>query len=78
MNKIAALKMKFKEYCEPRKNLPCIRHMFFTRSQSSEETIDAYVTDLKHMVKDCEFGDLTDSLIRDIIVCGIRDDNVHA
>lgn len=52
--------------------------MFFMRSQSSEETIDTYVTDLKHKAKDCEFGDLTDSLIRDIIVCGMRDDNVHA
>jgi hypothetical protein len=48
------------------------------RSQSSEETIDSYVTDLKHKAKDCEFGDLTDSLIRDRIVCGIRDDNVRA
>lgn len=52
--------------------------MFFMRSQSSEETIDTYVTDLKHKAKDCEFGDLTDSLIRDIIVCGMRDDNVRA
>ncbi|KAJ0009566.1 hypothetical protein NQD34_001268 [Periophthalmus magnuspinnatus] len=32
-DKIAVLKKKFQEYCEPRKNLPYIRHMFFTRAQ---------------------------------------------
>lgn len=78
VNKIDELKNKFKEYCEPRKNLPYIRHMFFTRAQGTGETIDAYVTDLKHKAKDCEFGDLTDSLIRDRIECGIKDDNVCA
>lgn len=45
--------------------------------QVKSETVDAYVTDLKHKVKDCEFGHLTDSLIRDRIVCGITDDQVR-
>jgi hypothetical protein len=31
--KIDVLKTKFKEYCEPRKNLTYIRHVFFTRNQ---------------------------------------------
>lgn len=77
-NKIAALTQKFREYCEPRKNMPYIRHMFFTRAQGPSETIDAYVTDLKYKAKDCEFGNLCNSLIRDRIVCGIRDDQVRA
>lgn len=50
--------------------------MFFTRSQGPAETIDMYVTDLKSKAKDCEFGDLHDSLIRDRIVCGIREDQL--
>lgn len=78
VNKIDEVKKKFKEYYEPRKNLPYIRHMFFTRAQGTGETIEAYVTDLKHKAKDCESGYLTDSLIRDRIVCGIKDHNVHA
>lgn len=77
-NKIAVLKQKFKEYCEPRKNLTYIRHVFFSRAQGPSETIDAYVTDLKNKAKDCEFGNLCDSLIKDRIVCGIRDDQVRA
>ena len=77
-NKIAVLKQKFKDYCEPRKNLTYIRHMFFTRAQGPSETIDAYVTDLKNKAKDSEFGDLCNSLIRDRIVWVIRDDQVRA
>lgn len=76
-DKIAVLKKKFQDYCEPRKNLTYLRHMFFTRAQGPTETIDAFVTELKSKAKDCEFGDLHDSLIRDRIVCGIREDNVR-
>ena len=72
---IEALKEKFRVYCEPRKNITYLRHMFFTRAQGKNESIDAYVTDLKNKAKDCEFGLLTDSLIRDRIVCGV--DNAH-
>lgn len=63
---IEVLKNKFQEYCEPRKNITYLRHMFFTRSPAKNESIDAYVTDLKN--KDCEFVLLTDSLIIDRIV----------
>ena len=76
-DKIKALKEKVKDNCEPRKNLPYTRHMFFTKAQGPTETIDAYVTELKSKAKDCEFGLLHDSLIRDRIVCGIRDDSVR-
>jgi hypothetical protein len=34
--KIDVLKTKFKEYCEPRKNLSYIRHVFFTRNQGQK------------------------------------------
>ncbi len=49
--------------------------MFFTRAQKQSEIIDAYVTELKHKAKDCEFRQMHDSLIRDRIVCGIHDDD---
>lgn len=76
-NNLAVLTKKFLDYCEPRKNLPYIRHMFFTRAQKQAESIDAYVTDLKNKAKDCEFAQLQDSLIRDRIVCGIINDQVR-
>lgn len=37
----------------------------FTHSQGPTETIGTYVTDLKTKAKDCEFGDMHDSLIRE-------------
>lgn len=51
-NDIDVLKEKFRTYCEPRKNLPYIRHMFFARAQGQSETFDAYVTDLKDKARD--------------------------
>lgn len=77
VNKIGVLKRKFKEYCEPRKNLTYIWHIFFTRAQKQSEPIDSYVTDLKNKAKDCEFGNLHNSLVKDHIVCGIINDQVR-
>lgn len=38
------------------------------------ESIDTYMADLKNKPKDCEFRELTKSLIRDSIICGITND----
>ena len=76
--KIKEIMAKFERYCNPRKNLTFERHSFLTRKQQEGETIDAYVTDLRNKATRCEFGDLKDGLIRDITVCGIRDDIVRA
>ena len=72
------LKELFRDYCEPRKNITYLRHVFFTRVQGPNEKIDAYVTDLKNKAKDCEFAQLTDELIKDRVVCGINNDTVRA
>ena len=46
--------------------------MFFTYSQTNEQTIDKFITELKSRSRHCEFGTLRDSLIRDWIVTGIH------
>ena len=76
--KIDVLKTKFKAYCEPRKNLTYIQHVFFTRNQGQHESIDSYVTDLKTKAKPCEFEHVSDGLIRDRIVCGIQNEGCRA
>lgn len=40
-------------------------------------TITRYVTELNNRAKSCEFGELSESLIRDNIICGILDDSVR-
>ena len=54
------------------------RHVFNTRNQRDDETIDQYATDLKKKAKTWEFQDLKDGLIRDRIVCGIRCDKTRS
>ena len=48
--------------------------IFNTRNQQIGETIDQYVTDLRNKANTCEYGNLTDSLIKDRLVCGITSD----
>ena len=50
------------------------RFRFNQRNQEVSETIDSYVSALRALVKSCNFGTLEESLLRDRIVMGIRDD----
>ena len=60
----------FGEYCDPKENETVERHKFFTGNQESGETFDKYLTELRLLEKTCDFGTLSDSLLRDRIVCG--------
>ena len=53
------------------------RYSFFTRSQKPGEIIDSYIGALRVLAKSCNFADLEDSLIRDRIVTGIKDDKTR-
>ena len=70
-NKLEPLKAKFKAYCEPKKNLTVTRYVFNTRNQRSGEPFSNYLTELRSLAKDCEFGELEESLLKDRVVCGI-------
>jgi hypothetical protein len=76
-DKIEHLKRKFREYCSPKKNVTVSRYYFNTRQQKVGEKFDTYLIDLKTLMKDCEYGELADSLLKDRIVCGIIDDEVR-
>lgn len=56
-------------YCEPRMILTYIRHAFFRRNYGPDVDIDNSVTDFKTRVQPYEFGNLSDGLIGDRIVC---------
>lgn len=76
-NKIEILFDKFANYCQPKKNVTMSRFKFNSRVQNVDEAIDQFVTELKLLSNDCEFGELRDSLIRDRIICGARDEKVR-
>ena len=62
----------FRDYCSPKKNITYERHKFNTRNQEETESIDQYVTELRTLASTCEFENLKEGLIRDRVVCGIR------
>lgn len=72
--KLVDITKKFKEYCNPKKNVTYERHAFNTRTQKENEP----VTEIQQKANVCEFGELNDFLISDKKVCGIRSDSVCA
>ena len=68
---LTALKCYFK----PKRNIVYERYMFNTCMQNVKESIDRYVNRLRKHAATCEFGTLTDELIRDRLVLGILDES---
>ena len=64
---------KFEEFCNPRKNNTMLRHKFFTYRQSEGHKFSHFVTELRKLSDECESDALKDSLIRDLIICGVKD-----
>lgn len=58
--------------CQPKQNETVERFKFNIRKQE-DETFEKYITDVKALAKSCNFGTLADSLVRDKLVCGIKD-----
>ena len=51
--------------------------VFNRKDQEMNESVDAYVTALRKLTKTCDYGALTDSLIRDWMVIGIDDNSTR-
>ena len=72
---VKALFQKFEDYCLPKKNL-IVERRFFTRNQPHDETIDAYITQLRNFSSTCELGDAKDGLILYKLVDRIQSDKI--
>ncbi|XP_044748562.1 uncharacterized protein K02A2.6-like [Coccinella septempunctata] len=75
--KLSTVINQFEAHFMPKKNLSYERFKFFTRKQLEGETIEQFATDLKNKAKSCEFGDLKESLIKDILTCGLQSQNLR-
>lgn len=64
---------QFEKFTTPKSNIVVERFVFNNRKQEEGELFDPFVTDLKRLVKSCEFGDQADSVVRDRIVLGVSD-----
>ncbi|KAJ8034656.1 hypothetical protein HOLleu_21584 [Holothuria leucospilota] len=67
----------FDGYCNPKQNETVERYNYFTRNQEAGEQLDRYITDLKVLAQTCKFEILHDSLIRDRIICGIKNSSLR-
>ncbi|CAF4914950.1 unnamed protein product [Pieris macdunnoughi] len=74
---LKCLLTKFDAHFGTKPNITMSRFKFFSRNQEQGETIDQFVTALRLLSQNCVFGDLTDSLIKDRIVCGIASNTVR-
>ena len=57
----------FETHYAPRKNVTIQRKLFYEKKQSTGETIDEWITQLRLIATDCEFHN-QDEMIRDMIV----------
>ena len=68
---------KLEEFCVGNKNEIYERYPFNKRDQAADESIDTYVAALRSLAKTCNYGALTDNLIRDRMVVGILDKGIR-
>ena len=73
--KLAPILHKFLEYCNPRKNITILCDKFFTYRQQEGQNIHDFVTELKKVSSECQFDNLQDSLIKDMIIGGTKDNS---
>ena len=60
------------KYFKPTRNVVYERYVFNTCSQTSEESVQTYVTRLRKLAASCEYGALTDEFIQDRLVIGLK------
>ena len=75
---IATILKKFDEQIIGKLNETYERYKFNSRKQATGEQFDMYLTDLRHLAKNCNFCNcLCDTLLRDRIVMGIHDNETR-
>ena len=67
---------KFDEYFKVRRNVILERARFNQRNQLAGESVEHYITVLYTLVETCEYSNLTEELLRDRLVVGIRDSSL--
>ena len=69
---VAILFTKFQDYCNPKTNVLLERRKFFRRDQKTGECFDTFLTELRNIASNCNFGALEDELILYRIVEGVK------
>nr|XP_054933012.1 uncharacterized protein K02A2.6-like [Dermacentor andersoni] len=65
------------EHYNPQVNEIAASFSIFMRKQRDGESVREYIADLRRLAESCNFGNSLHRMLRDRIVCGIRDDNAQ-
>lgn len=68
----------FETFCEPKKNPVYERFLFYQRSQKEGETFDAFLMDIRRLIRTCEFQAIESEMLRDRIVMGVSNKKLQA
>ncbi|KAI5708248.1 hypothetical protein M8J77_018934 [Diaphorina citri] len=68
---------EFEKYFSPQKNLSLERNVFLSRRQMPGESLEGFITNLKNLSTTCELGSLRESLVRDIFILGLLEENSY-
>ncbi|KAL1468196.1 hypothetical protein MTO96_041636 [Rhipicephalus appendiculatus] len=61
----------------PQANEIAASYAFFMRKQKEGESVRDFIAELRRLAESCNFGSTMDRMLRDRIVCGIRDDDAR-
>ena len=67
----------FDEYCIGETNVTYERYVLNNRVHEANESLDSFLTEIRRLVKSCEYDGLEESIVKDRIVIGIRDDSTR-
>ena len=76
--KITSSLSALEEYFLPKRNIVYERYVFNSCIQTPEETVDGYVNRLRKLASSCQFGTLTEEMIRNRLVIAIHDTGTKA
>ena len=68
---------QFDLYVAERKCVTGCRELFNNRNQKSGEPFSNWLTDLRNLIKDCEYGSVEDSMLKDRIIWGTHNKKVR-
>lgn len=72
-NQVDSVIEALSDHFEPQKNVIFDRYKFNSAMQEAEENTETYVNRLRKLVSRCDYGTLTDELIRDKLVIGTKE-----
>lgn len=67
----------FDGYFSPKRNLSLERNVFLSRHQQPGESLEVFFTTLKNLAESCDFGQLKDSLVKDMFILGLVEENSY-